>query len=120
MWRIVEMELWDQEFIDLEGPGYIKIDKTDGGNFRFGAVQGDLDCRIETYANSQRIEFSWEGNNDTEAASGRGWAVLDDGALLGKLFFHHGDESSFRAIQLSRPNHTSNTGARKSRARRLA
>ena len=25
-WRIEEMELWDREFIDLLGPGYIAFD----------------------------------------------------------------------------------------------
>lgn len=120
MWRIVEMEQWDKGYIDLEGPGFIKFDKAGNGHFRFGAVQGDLDCRVENYAETKRIEFSWEGNNDADPACGRGWAVLVNGALRGHLFFHRGDESSFRATRPSRSNHTPNTDARKSGARRLA
>jgi hypothetical protein len=120
MWRIVEMELWDKDYIDLEGPGFIKFDKGGKGHFRFGAVQGDLDCRVENYAETERIEFSWEGNNDADHACGRGWAVLRNGTLHGRLLFHRGDESSFRATQPSRSNHTPNTDARKSGARRLA
>ncbi len=119
-WRIVEMEQWDRDYIDLEGPGFIKFAKGGNGHFRFGAVQGDLDFRIESYAETMRIEFSWEGNNDADPACGRGWAVLKNGTLHGQLFFHRGEESSFRATQPSRSNHTPNADARKSGARRLA
>ena len=27
-WRIVEMETWDQDYVDMEVPGYIELDKT--------------------------------------------------------------------------------------------
>ena len=120
MWRIVEMEQWDRDYIDLEGPGFIKFAKGGNGHFRFGVVQGDLDFRIESYAETTRIEFSWEGSNDADPACGRGWAVLKNGTLRGQLFFHRGEESSFRATQPSRSNHTPNADARKSGARRLA
>jgi len=88
MWRIVEMELWDKDYVDLEGPGFIKFDKGGNGHFRFGAVQGDLDCRVENYAGTERIEFSWEGNNEADAApkkfgcTSSHWAPrLNSGAL---------------------------------------
>jgi hypothetical protein len=38
------------------------------------------------------VEFSWEGNDECDPASGRGWAVLEeDGSLCGRIFFHLGD-----------------------------
>jgi hypothetical protein len=37
-WRITSMELWDAEFIDLLGPGYIQFDADGGGEFAFGPV----------------------------------------------------------------------------------
>lgn len=44
-WRIVEMELWGQDAIDLLGPAFVEI-KTDGqGSLRFIAVQGWMDTR---------------------------------------------------------------------------
>ena len=44
------------------------------------------------------IEFSWEGNDEMDPASGRGWAALSpDGTLEGRIFFHMGDDSWFRA-----------------------
>jgi hypothetical protein len=43
-WRIMEMELWDPEAIDLLGPGLIQFGADRGGQFRFIAVQGWMDC----------------------------------------------------------------------------
>ncbi len=31
-WRIVEMEQWDKDYIDLEGPGFIKFAKRFGSH----------------------------------------------------------------------------------------
>jgi hypothetical protein len=37
--------------------------------------------------------------------SGRGWATLAlDGTLSGRLFFHMGDDSSFRATPVAEAN----------------
>ncbi|QHS26666.1 hypothetical protein [Piscirickettsia salmonis] len=41
-WRIVWMALWDQEYVDLIEPGYIKIDEEGQGEFQFGVVRGFL------------------------------------------------------------------------------
>ena len=95
-WRIVEMELWDREFIDLVGPGIIAFDDDGSGEFAFGAVTGVLDCG---HAKAS-IHFTWEGNDEMDDASGEGWAELhDDGSLRGEISFHHGDESSFTATR---------------------
>ncbi|MCA1706872.1 MAG: hypothetical protein LC808_27860 [Actinobacteria bacterium] len=46
-----------------------------------------------------RVDFTWEGNDEGDHASGRGWAQLEtDGSLRGHIFFHAGDDSGFRAI----------------------
>src|SRR4051794_18076491 len=44
-WRITEMALWDTDFVDLLEPAYITFEAKGGGEFVFGAVHGDLDCR---------------------------------------------------------------------------
>jgi hypothetical protein len=41
-WRITEMELWDQEFIDLESPGHITFERGGRGELHFGAVNVTL------------------------------------------------------------------------------
>jgi hypothetical protein len=41
-----------------------------------------------------------EGNDESDPASGRGWAALEeDGSLRGHIYFHLGDDSGFRAVR---------------------
>ena len=35
-WRIVEMDLWDKDFLDMMGPAHIAFDGKAGGEFAFG------------------------------------------------------------------------------------
>jgi hypothetical protein len=53
-WRTIEMEQWDQGFIDLVVPGYIAFRENNTGEFQFGAVHGYLDYRIEKYSEHVR------------------------------------------------------------------
>ena len=93
-WRITSMELWDAAFIDLLGPGYIRFDADGGGEFAFGAVQGEIDG----YPSSESIHFTWEGSDEMDHASGDGDAQLEaNGTLTGEIRFHRGDESAFTA-----------------------
>ena len=93
------MDLWDREAIDLVGPAFIKFNADGTGDFRFIAVDGYLDCRHAKRREPPRVDFTWEGNDEGDQASGRGWAQLEtDGSLRGHIFFHAGDDSGFRAI----------------------
>ena len=56
-WRITEMELWDTDFVDMLEPAYITFEAKGGGEFVFGAVRGDLDCRY----GPDGVRFTWEG-----------------------------------------------------------
>ena len=97
-WRIVEMELWDREAIELLGPAFFKVGPGHQGSFRFIAVKGWMDIRAVD--GSPDIEFSWKGRNECDEASGRGWATLSsDGSLTGRIYFHGGDDSGFRAVR---------------------
>ena len=96
-WVIVEMEAWDQEYVNMEVPGHFTLEKDGMGHFQFGLVQGEMDCRIETVDGQVRIEFSWEGRDELDPASGRGWAVIENKELHGRIFFHQGDDSTFWA-----------------------
>jgi hypothetical protein len=96
-WRIIDMDEWDQDYIDLVVPGYISFDEKGSGAFQFGTVEGSLDYRIEPYGASERLEFSWEGSDEMDPVSGRGWAMIKEGQLHGKLYFHEGDNSGFIA-----------------------
>ena len=97
-WRIIEMDAWDQDAVDLLGPGFIEFAPDGHGQFGVVAVQGWLDCRTARYDGRPGVEFSWEGVDEDDPASGRGWAKLvDDTTLEGHLFRHLGDDTSFRA-----------------------
>ncbi len=100
-WRIVHMELWDQDAVDLVAPGFIEFQPDATGSFGFIAVQGGLDWREAPREGRPAAEFSWEGFDEGDPASGRGWATLEpDGSLRGHLFFHLGDHSGFHATRL--------------------
>jgi hypothetical protein len=96
-WSIVEMEAWDQEYVNMEVPGHFTFKKDGTGHFQFGLVQGWMDCHAESLDGGERIEFSWEGQDELDPASGRGWAVIENGELRGCIFIHFGDDSVFRA-----------------------
>jgi hypothetical protein len=97
-WRITKMDLWDQEAIDLLGPAFIEF-KGEGGQFRFIAVDGWMDCRHGQRNGRPSVDFTWDGNDECDPASGRGWVNLQkDGSLTGQIYFHQGDDSGFKAM----------------------
>ena len=92
-WRIVEMELWDSDAIDLIEPAFMDISGHEG-EMRFIAVRAWLDIRYTTHAGSPRAEFSWEGVDEGDQRSGRGWLEAGTaGRLVGHVYFHMGDDS---------------------------
>ncbi|MGH8971845.1 MAG: hypothetical protein ACRD0C_01395 [Acidimicrobiia bacterium] len=99
-WRMVTMDLWDREAIDLLGPASIEFNKDGSGRFRFIAVEGWMDCRDTECGGCTGVEFTWEGSDEGDSANGRGWAVMEtDGTLRGHIYFHLGDDSGFRAVR---------------------
>jgi len=96
-WIIIEMEAWDQEYVNMEVPGHFTFMKDGTGNFQFGLVQGEMDWRLENMDEKTRVEYSWEGQDEHDPVSGRGWAVIENKELHGRIFFHQGDDSGFRA-----------------------
>lgn len=100
-WRIVEMEAWDKDFLDLVQPAYILFGET-GGEFVFGCVTGSFGGVDDNDA----IAFDWGGADEMDEAHGEGWAeVQNDGSLVGEISFHSGDESRF----IARRRETSST-----------
>src|SRR5262245_42711968 len=98
-WRIVEMDLWDRASIDLVGPAFIEITSDGHGSFRFIAVEGFIDARTVVLDGHPGVEFSWDGTDEGDHVSGRGWARLEaDDSLRGHLFIHSGDDSGFLAV----------------------
>ena len=97
-WRISETDVWDNDYLDLVEPAHIMFEGENDGLFVFGTVKAWLDVRYGSRDGSACAEFSWEGFNDADPASGRGWAALGTaGRLVGHTFIHNSDDSGFVA-----------------------
>ena len=101
-WKITEMDLWDAAYIDLVVPGHITFERDGLGEFQFGTVHGWIDCRFGSTPEGPEVQFSWEGESDTDPGCGRGWARLRDGKLVGRIFIHLADVSGFVAQKPSK------------------
>ncbi|MDB5694435.1 MAG: hypothetical protein JWO81_3498 [Alphaproteobacteria bacterium] len=106
-WRITSMEMWDQDFVDSEAEGFIEFGSDGSGRFQFSSVSGEIDCRFGTRDGKAGVEWSWEGSDEMDPVSGRGWAVMDGDQLSGFIAIHRGDDSKFAAVKtekkLARP-----------------
>lgn len=95
-WRIVEMDNWDNDFLDLVEEAHITFQGAADGEIAFGAIKGLLDVRYGARDGSACAEFSWDDSDDNDPASSRGWAMLATaGRLVGQFFIHNGEESGF-------------------------
>lgn len=107
------MEVWDREAIEILGPAFIEFGTHGSGRFRFIAVQGWMDCRYGQRDGHSYVEFTWDGDDEGDRASGRGWAVLDrDGSLRGHIYLHLPDDSEFRAVRTEQRSPTGTSTAR--------
>jgi hypothetical protein len=92
--QITESELWDSDALNLVAPAFIEFEQDGLGSFGFIAVRGRWTAARRSGTGRPGVEFSWEGNDECHPASGRGWAVLEEGgSLRGRIFFHLGDDS---------------------------
>ena len=97
-WYIDEMEVWDSNDLDLLGPANITFDDDGYGSVQFVAISAFIDCEFSERNGLALVEFSWQGNDDNDLASGRGWAVIErDGKMRGHIFIHYADNSAFTA-----------------------
>ena len=91
------MELWERDALDLVAPATLSIKKSHGGRLAFIAVDAQIDYRVVARDGRPAIEFSFQGFDEGDEVSGRGWATLEGEQLRGRIFFHMGDDSSFIA-----------------------
>jgi hypothetical protein len=97
-WHIYEMEMWDEDYFNMEVQAYLRIDSKGLGDFQFGLVSGQIDGECVKEGSDERFEFTWEGNDECDPASGGGWLKLKAADKLeGKIKFHLGDSSKFLA-----------------------
>ncbi len=93
-WRIVEADLWDNDYLDMLDPAFIAFQKDGRGECRFGCVQAGLDCEYSPTT----VHFTWYGFDEMDEVCGDGFAQFEDDDTLSVEFaFHDGDEANFKA-----------------------
>src|SRR5262249_49338775 len=96
-WRITWMEMWDQSFVDAEVEGFVRFDDDGSGEFQFGYVHGHLNYQETEHNDRPAALFTFEGNDQMDPTAGRGWGVRKRDRIIGKIVFHGGDASKFKA-----------------------
>lgn len=96
-WRLEEMEVWGRDYLDMEVEAFIELGQEQVGRFQFGLVQGDVHYIEGLRDGRPAVEWSWSGVDEMDAASGRGWAIIEGEHMTGRIFIHRGDHSAFRA-----------------------
>ncbi len=102
-WRIISMSTWNKKYFDEEVPAYLKIEKNLSGEFHFGYVRGEIDGRIVKRGREEFFEFTFDGNDECDGASGSGWiAFKKENIAEGEFKFHLGDDSTFQARRMKK------------------
>jgi hypothetical protein len=97
-WHIYDMELWDEDYFNMEVQAYITVMPQAAGDFQFGLVSGGLDGEFSRSGDTERFDFTWEGNDECDEASGSGWLILKSAdEVEGSIKLHGGDRSTFSA-----------------------
>ena len=107
-WRIAEMDLWEQDSIDRVAPGFVEFGEDHRGSLGLIAVRGGSTGAWLP----AMVSRAWRSRGNAVMRAildGRGWAAVEGGgSLRGRIYFHLGDYSGFRAER---------TGASRSRGR---
>ena len=97
-WHIYERGAGDEDYFNMAVQAYIRIDPNTLGVFQFGLVSGVIDGKLVDYADGERFEFTWAGNDECDPACGSGWIrILEENFLEGKFRIYLGDDSTFLA-----------------------
>ena len=94
MWHLTAMEMWDADSLHREVQAFIWIKRDGGGEFQFGLVSGQIDGEVVKTAAGEQFEFTWEGNDECDPASGSGGLeITAKSELVGKIKIPYGDSS---------------------------
>ncbi|WP_204524859.1 hypothetical protein [Priestia abyssalis] len=95
---IYEMEMWNEDYFNIEVPAFIELDEEHNGCFQFGFVSGSVDGRLVDGSEGSIIEFTWEGDDEGEPVFGSGWIrTEEENCIKGHFQFQAGDHSLFWA-----------------------
>lgn len=97
-WHIYRMEMWDEDYFNMEVQAYITVNENGFGRFQFGLVSCSLNGKNVDREGQCRFEFSFEGNDECDPASGFGWFIQENkNKIKGQFRFHQDDSSTFLA-----------------------
>ncbi|WP_088242409.1 hypothetical protein [Calothrix rhizosoleniae] len=97
-WHIYDMDMWDEDYFNMETQAYVEIRADNMGDFQFGLVTGSLGGYMEKIGDIERFSFTWEGNDEMDEANGSGWLqLISENEISGMINFHLGDCSTFQA-----------------------
>ena len=57
-----------------------------------------MDCEYIVKDDNTVLEFSWDGNDEMDHVNGRGYVMIENDILVGRIFIHNGDNSEFKAL----------------------
>ncbi len=100
-WRVTELQGFDADYADLCGPAMMKISTRGTGQMNFGAVEMELDCKMDDL-DERVLRFSFEGADEGDPICGRGYCIIDGDEMIGRIFRHYGDEFGFRARRVGK------------------
>jgi hypothetical protein len=95
------MELWETDDLDLLGTAQIALERGGRGHMNFVAVDLRLDHQPAKRDDRDGVEFTFDGSDEGDRVSGRGWMAVDGRRLRGRIYFHRGDDSGFIARRLT-------------------
>ena len=72
---IIEVNVWNNDFLDLVEGAHLTFEGVEGGEIAFGTLKGFVDVRYGVRDGAACAEFSWEGYDDKDPACGRGWVT---------------------------------------------
>ncbi len=97
-WRIVAVDLWDGDYLDLVEPATMTIGADGHGAIAYGAMQASLDLE---YSRTM-VFFTWAGFDEGDEIHGAGSAELnDDGSIEIEFAYHLGDEAVLKAERMT-------------------
>lgn len=100
-WRVIELQGFDSDYVDLCGPAKLKLNTRGTGRMNFGAVDAELDCKIDE-RDERVLHFSFEGVDEGDPISGRGYCLGEGNLMIGRVFRHFGDEFGFKAKRMGK------------------
>ena len=98
VWNIFEMEMWSEEYFNMEVQAFIKINNNGEGTFQFGLVTGGFIGKIINKDNCEKFTFKWIGTDELEPVYGTCcMEIINENLLLGRFVFDNDEESDFKA-----------------------